>query len=122
MYNSHTVLLTSAGKKFFGTKKRSLRIIEIDKGVELNDGYWDGGSRSTYHGLTKSGSTVGLSYPTSPEVFGGGKPGTVMPTDEVAIVRGGVFCGKIAGLTIYVNKLDGWLRPEFGTIQAKTTY
>lgn len=115
MYERHTFVLTSAGKKHFGTKKNSLSIVVTDKPVELNGGYWDGGSRSEYWGMTKSGSRVALSYPTAPPQFGGGAPGSVAPTDDMAVVRGGVFCGNVSGLTIYVNKLDGWMRLTDGT-------
>lgn len=115
MYDSHTYALTSAGKKHFGTRKQSIRIIVTDQPVELNGGYWDGGSRSEYWGMQKTGSRTRLSYPTAPPQFGGGAPGSVMPTDEVAVVRGGVFCGNESGLTVYVNKLDSWMHPTHGT-------
>ena len=115
MYESHSFVLTSTGKRHFGTRKQSLRVIVTDGPVEMSGGYWDGGSRSEYHGMTKSGSRVALSYPTAPPQFGGGSPGSVAPTDDMSVVRGGVFCGKESGLTVYVNKLDGWMLPTFGT-------
>jgi hypothetical protein len=114
MYESHKIKLTAAGKKFWGTKRNHMTIVVVDKPVELFGGYWDGGSRNEYWGFTKSGSQVPLSYPTSPREFGGGEPGSVMPTDQMAVVRGGVFCGKVSFLSAYVNKIDEWLRPEHG--------
>lgn len=110
MYDSFTFALTPAGKRRFGTRKQTIRVIVTDKPVELNGGYWDGGSRSEYWGMLKSGTRVTLQYPTAPPQFGGGAPGSVMPTDDMAVIRGGVFCGKESGLTVYVNKLDGWMR------------
>jgi hypothetical protein len=114
MYESHKIKLTSSGKKFWGTKKNHLTIIVIDKPVEMNAGYWDGGSRDEYSGKTKSGGVVALSYPTSPREYGGGEPTSIMPNDNLAVVVGGVFCGNVRGLTVYVNKLDGWIRPTDG--------
>jgi hypothetical protein len=115
MYESHTFVLTSAGKKHFGTKKNSMCVIVVDHAVELHGGFWDGGSCTEYWGQTKSGSQTRLSYPTAPPQFGGGAAPSLMPTDDFAVVRGGVFCGKISGLVLYVNKLDGWMLPTYGT-------
>jgi hypothetical protein len=121
MYTSHTIKLTSAGKKHFGTRKNTLRIVELGEGstMELNGGYWDGGSRSCYHGMTKSGAIVGLNYPTTPREFGGGDAPKMAMHAGVAIVKGGVFCGKDAHLTIYVTLIDGWMKPEYGVAVVK---
>ena len=113
MYESHTFKLTSVGKRFFGTRKNSMRVIVVDKPVELNGGYWDGGSRDCYFGLTKSGTQVTLSYPTAPPQFGGGTPPGVLPTKDLAICKSGTFCGKDAGVTAYVTSLEDWHKPEW---------
>jgi hypothetical protein len=114
MNQEHLIKLSSVGKKFFNTKKNTLRIVVTDHPVEMNDGYWSGGSRSEYYGMTKSGSQVPLSYPTAPREFGGGEPTKVMPTDDMAVVQGGCFCGKTRQLWVYVNKIDGWNDPKYG--------
>ena len=105
---SHTIILTPAGKKFWGTKKKTMRLVVVDHPVELGGGYWDGGSRDEYFGKAKSGQVVALSYPTTPREYGGGVAPSVMPTDTLAVVRTGVFCGKPIGLTAYVTSLEGW--------------
>ena len=115
MYESHTIKLTSAGKKFWKTRKNTMRIVVIDKPVELHGGYWDGGSRSEYFGMTKNGQMVGLSYPTSPREFGGGVAPSTMPTKELAICSAGTFRGNPASVTAYVTALEDWNRPELGT-------
>jgi hypothetical protein len=115
MYDSHTIKLTSTGKKFFGTKKNTLRLVVVDKPVELYGGYWNGGSRNEYRGLTKSGSTVDFSYPTTPREYGGGEAPSIPMTDDLAVIVDGVFCGKTRHLTVYINKLEGWNDTRFGT-------
>lgn len=115
MYETHTIRLTNAGKRFWVTKKNSMRFVVTDKPVSLYGGYWDGGSRDEYCGYTKSGNVVPLAYPTAPPQFGGGPAPDVSLTDNLAVVHGGVFCGKIRALTVYVNKLEGWMNPAHGT-------
>jgi hypothetical protein len=121
MYASHTIKLTSAGKKFFQTRKNSMIVIELGEGssVELNSGYWDGGSRSSYSGWTKNGNAVTLSYPSAPPQFGGGEAPKVPLREDFGVMRGGVFRGKDAHLTLYVTKLEGWLNPLHGVVEAK---
>lgn len=114
MYESHRIKLTSAGKKFWGTKKNHMTIIVVNTPVELYGGYWDGGSRNEYWNLTQNGGHMMLNYPTSPREYGGGEPPKILPAVNEAIVQGGVFCGKVSGLIAYVTKLDGWMHPEYG--------
>jgi len=121
LYKNITIQLTAAGKKFFGTKKKQL-VIEVRENVELNDGYWSGGSRSEYHTLTKSGIVGCLQYPTTPVEFGGGKAPTIPLTDGVAIVKGGCFCGKTAMLFVIVNNEEGWIKPEWGEVVRKSEW
>jgi hypothetical protein len=111
MYQSHIVKLTTAGKKFWRTKKLSMRLIVVDKPVELNGTYWDGGSRNSYYGQDKNGNLVMMNYSTSPVEFGGSPAPSIMPTDTMAVVKSGIFLGKDAGITAYVNCLDGWMNP-----------
>jgi hypothetical protein len=115
MYQEHKINLTKAGKAFWGTKKNSMRFVVTDKPVSLHGGYWDGGSREEYHAVGKSGSVLPLSYPTAPPQFGGGEAPSVALNDAFAIVRGGVFCGKVSHLSVYVTKLEGWFNPAHGT-------
>lgn len=105
---SLTITLTSQGKRFWGTKKRTMRIVVVDHPVTLSDGYWQDGSRDEYFGKLKSGQVVALTYPTTPREYGGGVAPSIMPTDDLAVVRTGIFCGKPVGLTAYVKCLEGW--------------
>jgi hypothetical protein len=116
MYDSKTYKLTSKGKKFFGTKKNTVRVVAMgaDGKVTLSGGYWDGGSREEYSTLTKNGRMGMVNYPTTPREFGGGDAPTVALTDGIAIVKGGVFLGKVAGLTLYVTSHDGWVTDDLG--------
>lgn len=104
-----TIVLTSAGKKFWGTRKRSLILKVTDQPIELMGGYWDGGSRSSYFGKNKTGQAVGLSYPTDPPPFTKMPTPSVSPTDDLAIVKGGFFRGKECHLTVYVKSKEGWV-------------
>lgn len=109
----HVITLTAAGKKFWGTKKKSIRLVLVSKPVELWGGYWQDGSREEYFGKTKSGQVVALSYPTTPREYGGGIAPFVMPTEDMAVCRTGVFCGKPVGITAYVTSLTGWVHESW---------
>jgi hypothetical protein len=114
MYESHTIKLTTAGKKFWGTRKTTMRIVLIDKPVSLGGGYWDGGSRDSYYGKSLGGSEYPLSYPTAPPQFGGGVAPEILPVLGEAICKSAIFRGKDAGVTAYVTCLDGWMDARYG--------
>ena len=109
MYDSQTIKLTAAGKRFWNTKKQTMRLVVVDSAIELSNGYWQEGSRDEYRGQTKSGSIVQMQYPTTPREYGGGVAPSVMPTADMAIVRFGISSGKVMAPTAYVTSIDGWI-------------
>lgn len=72
--------------------------------VTLSDTYWDGGSRSTYTAVDlMTGRSKGAPQFDPPQ-FGGPATSPVVSIPEgIAIIRTGVFMGKTATATIYVN-------------------
>lgn len=105
---SEEIILTAAGKKFWGTKKNGLRVIITDKPVRTYGGYWSGGSRSEWWMQRKSGGALtGLSVRTNPFDSGGDPEYT--PTADAAIVQGGTFNGKPSTLTVYITSKEGWI-------------
>lgn len=100
------VILTPAGKRFWHTKKRHLRVIVTDKPVRTYGGYWSGGSISYWSTLLKCGSAQHLRVKTDP--FDGSPDPEYTPQPDVAIVQGGVFNGKESTLTVYVTSKEGW--------------
>lgn len=111
----HTIKLTTAGKKFWRTKKTTMRLVETDRAVSLDNGYWDGGTRDEYYAQRSSGQTSPLTYPTAPPQFGGGLVPAVMPQADVAIIATGIFRGEQKGITAYVLKASDWMLPQYGT-------
>lgn len=104
---SETVTLTAAGKKFWGTKKSTVRVTVTDKPVRTYGGYWSGGSRSEWWMQKREGGIVcGLSVKTNP--FDNGGDPEYTPTADRAVVQGGTFNGKPAALSIYVTSKEGW--------------
>jgi hypothetical protein len=102
-----TIDLSAAGKRFWGTKKRKLILIEARDSVTINDGYWDGGSRSEYWIVQRDGKVLPVNYSKNPPQFGGTE--TIVPiTEDMALVRGGTFRGEIAHLTVYVRSKKDW--------------
>jgi hypothetical protein len=108
MNDEQTIILTKAGKKFWGTKKKTMRLVVTNNPVELSGCYWDGGSRDEYFAVTRSGSKRPLEATGCPG-FDHRPVRSVTPTDEVAVVHGGIFCGKEMKLTAYVTTFDGWI-------------
>ena len=86
------------------TKKRSVRVYPRDS-ISLDNGYWSGGSRTTYSLIRiEDGARLPLSYPTSPF------SATPVPIHQIApgtaVIVGGTFCGKEATMTVYANACD----------------
>jgi hypothetical protein len=103
---SETITLTTAGKKFWGTKKSKVRVTITDRPVRTYGGYWSGGSRSEWWMQRRTGGALtGLSVRTNP--FDSGDP-EYTPTADTAIVQGGTFEGKPSTLGIYVTSKEGW--------------
>jgi hypothetical protein len=72
--------------------------------LALSGTYWDGGSRSTYTAINlETGRSLGAPQYNPPQ-FGGPKTDPIVEIPEgVAIVETGVFCGKTATASVYVN-------------------
>jgi len=75
--------------------------------VTLDNGYWDGGSRSVYaqHGADGN-SLPALRYPTAPVQFGGSLPPEFTIPAGVIVSDCGTFCGKQATLSLFANPED----------------
>lgn len=70
--------------------------------IEMNDTYWSGGSRFSYHAVNLRTFQVGSAAQHAPPQFGGKTPVVDIP-EGVVIVKVGTFCGKTAAATVYVN-------------------
>lgn len=72
--------------------------------LALSGTYWDSGSRSTYTAINlETGRNIGAPQYAPPQ-FGGPKTDPIVEIPEgVAIVETGVFCGKTATASVYVN-------------------
>lgn len=79
-------------------------IVNVTESVTLHGTYWSGGSRSTYHAVNLSNMVCSGSPRYNPPQFGGPQadPQVVLP-EGAAIVSLGVFCGKTATATIFLN-------------------
>ena len=71
--------------------------------VELHSGFWDGGSRTEWHGVLDNGDRYPLSYPTAPPQFGGGKTPTAKIGRGTFVAQGGTSMGKKATYTFHVT-------------------
>jgi hypothetical protein len=86
------------------TYRKRDAFLRVTSQCTLSGTYWDGGSRSTYHAVDISTGRVLPAPQYNPPQFGGPRTDpTVDIPDGVAIVRTGVFCGKTATATVYVN-------------------
>lgn len=101
-----TITLTPAGKRFWQTKKATLRVVVTDKPVRTYGGYWSGGSINYWTAQAKTGSYAPLAIKTSP--FDGGADPEYAPNADTAIVQSGMFNGKLSSLTVYVTSKDSW--------------
>lgn len=87
---------------------RRHKAIVVETGtVQLSNGYWDGGSRYSYRMVhVHSLRCQPLAAPAAPVQFGGGSvPPFTIPKDH-AVVATGVFRGKTATATVYINPDD----------------
>jgi hypothetical protein len=101
-----SITLTAAGKKFWGTKKATLRVVVTDKPVRTYGGYWSGGSISYWRVQTKNGTANPVPCKTNP--FDGGADPEYTPSQDIAVVQSGVFNGKPGLVTVYVTSKEGW--------------
>ena len=97
----HPALANFLRRAFPGYRKHKA-IIRPCESVTLSGGYWDGGSRSTYFGVTIDGREVPLRYNTSPGMFNGNAPDRVALLEPgLVVLEAGTFCGKPA--TVIIN-------------------
>jgi len=69
--------------------------------------YWDGGTKHTYVAVTLDGTCASGRMESAPEELGGiDEHQTLAMRPGVAIVEHCFFCGKDAGVTIYVHPAD----------------
>lgn len=99
--------------KMLGYRRHTARLKFGTDGVELNDTYWDSGSRSTYHLVRICQSTAKHLGQHSPPQFGGQTPIEYFAPGQ-CIVRTGTFCGKPSHATIYISRSDAktWFDAE----------
>jgi hypothetical protein len=95
------VELTPKGKKFWGTKRNSLTVVETDKPVSCTGGYWDGGSKSDWYIVTDTGNVVPVQgVKTNP--FDAKPTAEVAPSERRAVLCDSTFRGKKGFLTVYI--------------------
>jgi hypothetical protein len=81
-------------------RKRKVSL-NVTSAVSLDNGYWDGGSRSKWSQHDAQGNRlVPLRYPTAPAPFSNAAVPTVSLVNGLLIVEDGTFCGKPATLRI----------------------
>ena len=69
--------------------------------------YWDGGTKHTYVAVTLDGARASNRMESAPEELGGiDEHQTLAMRPGVAIVEHCFFCGKDAGVTIYIHPTD----------------
>ena len=87
-------------------RKFSFQVVET---VALTGTYWDGGSRSSYGGV----SLADYSAATVPQFGGPTQAPTVEVTPGMVVVEHSIFCGRDTGITFYVHPSDApQLLPE----------
>lgn len=77
-------------------------ILVATTGIEMNDMYWSGGSRSSYSAVNLKTLAVGSAGQQNPPQFGGKTPQVAIPEGAV-IVKLGTFCGRPATATVFIN-------------------
>jgi hypothetical protein len=89
------------------TYKKHKVMLRITPRVTLSGTYWDGGTRSTYTAVNLSTKTASGAPQYDPPQFGGPRstPEVELP-QGACIVETGIFCGKTATATIYLNPAD----------------
>lgn len=102
------------------TYRKHKAIVNAYPSIELSGTYWDGGSRSTYTAvnLTTFKSSAAAQY--APAQVGGPRetPRCDIP-EGVAIVKTGVFCGRTAAATVFLNPANAArLLPNQPTLQS----
>lgn len=87
--------------------KKHKAILCVTREVALSGTYWDGGSRSSYTAVNLANMRSSGAPQYAPSQFGGPRetPRVQLPSGA-CIVETGVFCGKTAAATVYLNPDD----------------
>ena len=86
------------------TYRKMKAFLRVGSTVTLSNTYWDGGSRSTYTAVClTTGHNKGAPQYAPPQFGGPANAPTVSIPEGIAIVETGVFQGKTATATVYLN-------------------
>ena len=84
--------------------RKTSAMLTVQSRVTLSGTYWSDGSRTTYHAVEIATGRVLPAPQYDPPQYGGPRQDpTVDIPDGVAIVATGVFCGKTATASVYIN-------------------
>jgi hypothetical protein len=84
-------------------RKTKARLV-INPTCTLYGTYWDGGSRTTYTAVNLATMRAASAEQFAPPQFGGPAAAPTVDIPEgIAIVATGVFCGKPATASVYIN-------------------
>ena len=96
--------IVRAADNSYRKREASLQVRET---VCLSNTYWDGGSRSTYVAVDLVTLRSSAAEQFAPGAFGGPAAAPMVRIPEgIAIVQTGVFCGKTANATVYINPVN----------------
>jgi hypothetical protein len=96
--------IVRAADNSYRKREASLQVRET---VCLSGTYWDGGSRSTYVAVDLVTLRSSAAEQFAPSAFGGPAAAPMVRIPEgIAIVQTGVFCGKTANATVYINPVN----------------
>jgi hypothetical protein len=84
--------------------RKTKAFLRVQPTCTLHGTYWDGGSRTTYTAINLSTMRAATADQFAPPQFGGpAQAPTVDIPEGIAIVATGVFCGKPATASVYIN-------------------
>lgn len=88
----------------FPSYRKHKAYLTVTDTVELQGTYWDSGSRSTYVAVDLASKVSRGAPQYAPPQFGGPRstPTVTLPVG-VAIVEGGIFCGKPATARVFIH-------------------
>jgi len=87
-----------------GAYRKTKAFLRVQPTCTLHGTYWDGGSRTTYTAINLSTMRAATADQFAPPQFGGpAQAPTVDIPEGIAIVATGVFCGKPATASVYIN-------------------
>lgn len=84
--------------------KKHTATLFVTERVTLSGTYWSGGSRSSYYAVDlATGVCSGAPHYNPPQFGGPQRDPEVEVPEGVAIVKGGIFMGKPATATVFIN-------------------